>query len=145
MILAFTIPGQPRGMPRHRTTRTGHTYTPKWATEYKAKVALAAKVALRGQTIPDAPLVVYIAAYFDAPKRKPKRVVLPGKYTWSECVLWETLSHDAKPDADNVAKIILDAVLPRDERVADLHVHKRFSNRPRVQVEIKWKDEGASR
>ena len=140
--VAFTLLGEPRGMPRHRTLRNGRAYTPKWAKLYQRAICATFRQHFFGP-IPDVPTRVEIHAVFAAPKRKPTWFTGPVAH-YRSAVGYEELRHGNVPDADNVAKMVLDAIWPKrggvpDSRVYNLHVTK-FYGRPRLEVVVTFHD-----
>jgi len=134
-MISFTIPGQPKGKARPRMCKSGHVYTPSGTVIYEHRVQ-AAYLAVAGTVNPrDEISTVEIVAYFAAPKRIHKKLI--GENDWLPC--------GSRPDADNVAKIVCDALnkiaWTDDARVATLKISKRYAMRPRVKVSIVW-DEG---
>ncbi len=118
----FEVPGNPRGKGRPRTRVVGgggkafaHVYTDAKTAAYENLVALAAKQA--GVTALEGAVEVKIDLYFARPKRL-LREKDPGG----------VLPHMSKPDADNVAKAILDglAAFIRDEAVTYLRITKWY-------------------
>lgn len=128
--IIFTVPGVPQGKGRPRVTRNG-TFTPKKTRDYEKKVR-DCYIAQGGQMFPDdTPLFASITAIFPIPSSlsKKRRALFNGK------------RHCKKPDADNVAKAILDAlngVAYRDDSaVSSLLVYKSYGDDARVTVSIK--------
>lgn len=79
------------------------------------------------------PLEVKILAFYEVPKsysKKKKQEMLDGQ-------LYPT----KKPDIDNIAKCVLDALnklaYRDDTQVVRLHMEKHYNQIPRVEVEIK--------
>lgn len=126
----FTIKGEPRGKGRPRFTRTGRVYTPSETSQYEALVALGYRNSVRGYKF-TSPVRVTIGAYHKPPK-KSKKVV-------KDMLDWHILP-TKKPDVDNIAKIILDALngvaWDDDTQVVDLLVYKRYEEEPFVKVII---------
>lgn len=127
--IIFTVPGVPQGKGRPRVTRNG-TFTPKKTRDYEKKVR-DCYIAQGGQMFPDdTPLFANITAIFPIPSgiSKKRRALFNGK------------RYCKKPDADNVAKAILDAlngVAYRDDSaVSLLLVDKRYGDDARVTVSI---------
>lgn len=129
----FTVYGDPRGKGRPRFTRRGHTYTDQPTAEYEQAVANAWK----GEAlccIESEPTEITIDAFFKVPTSlsKKKRAELFGT----------AFLH--KPDADNIGKIVLDALnglAYQDDRQIDrLTVNKKYvwsdDERPRVEITI---------
>jgi Holliday junction resolvase RusA-like endonuclease len=130
--LIFTIPGEPQGKARHRTTKTGRTYTPAKTAQYENLIrqcflASGDQERLEGQ------IEANIQAFFSIPKSVSKKK--------REQMLTGEIRPTKKPDADNVAKSILDAcnkiAYDDDSHVVELFVEKWYSEEPRVVVELK--------
>lgn len=132
--LVFTIPGPPVGKGRARFARRGKfvaTYTPAKTVNYEALVKMAAQSVFDG-TPSELPITMMIQAYFAIPKSMKKSLLdLANK---------EKLQVTKKPDADNIGKIVCDAlngiIYHDDAQVADLRTIKRYSPIPRVVVTI---------
>lgn len=133
MMCDFEIEGKPVGKGRPRFKRMGNfvqTYTPEKTAEYEKLVRM--KFQNAGGAIIDKPVRVGITAFFAPPKSTKKRdriemlanLILPTK----------------KPDCDNIAKIILDALnkiaYKDDAQVVDLSVKKIYSEFAKVSVHI---------
>jgi len=104
-VIDFSIPGVPqgKGRPRFRTIG-GHvqTYTPETTRQYEARVKQAYISAVGGKiTIPvGVAAQIEIIAIMPVPKSLPK---------YKKALLYGT-PHMNKPDADNIAKAIIDGV-----------------------------------
>lgn len=94
-MAAFTYQGPVKGQERPRFGQ-GRTYESRKAKEYKAALRAAYKAQDGAKFEKGVPIVVYIHAYRPLPKDRPKRVV---SEPWT-----------VKPDADNIAKAVLDAL-----------------------------------
>lgn len=135
MTIVFRVPGVPQGKGRPRVTRNG-TFTPKKTRDYEKKVR-ECYIAEGGQMFPDAPLYAYITAVFPIPSSlsKKRRALFNGR------------SHCKKPDADNVAKAILDAlngVAYRDDSaVSHISISKIYGEDPHVSVFLLEEEETA--
>lgn len=136
-MIYFIIPGSAQGKARARTCRNGHTYTPDSTvlyenlvkTEFLRQCGRTQRVRA-GNERPA--LCMEIVAIHPVPASfsNRKRVaaltgdILPAK----------------KPDADNVAKIIADALnglaYDDDAQITDLHVMKRYGGDPEVRVRV---------
>jgi Holliday junction resolvase RusA-like endonuclease len=130
-FIKFTVPGVPVGKGRPRFTRTGHTYTPDKTAAYEEKVRLCWKTQTGSCFAGGIPLKASIIAYFPIPKSasKKKAAAMDGSF------------HTSRPDADNVAKAILDALngylYPDDSAVQIDRCWKVYTNgAPRVEVTI---------
>lgn len=131
MKINFVVPGEPQGKARQRVTRNG-TYTPKKTRDYEALVRKCYQYAANGQQFGEQPVCVIIRANYGVPKSastKKKNAMLLGE-----------IPPTKKPDADNIAKAICDAlngVAWRDDsQVISLIVRKRYDTIPRVEVYI---------
>lgn len=135
MEVSFILEGQPQRKQRPRFRRAGKaviTYTPKETLEYEAKIRAAYKEQVGETIFSDVPLHVYIAAYFDIPKSFSKR---KRQYAMANIIK----PHNTT-DIDNVAKVVLDALngtaYTDDHYITDLVIRKRYSDQPRIEVEI---------
>lgn len=129
MNYRMTVPGLPVAKGRPRFTRTGHTYTPDKTRRYETLVRECFDTQCGVLFSTGQPVFIMICAYFPIPKSYPKyrRVELDGAF------------HLKKPDSDNVAKAILDALnghaYPDDAAVQIAGVYKIYTNAaPRVDV-----------
>ena len=136
MYMFFEVPGTPRGKQRPRVVRqNGRTisFTPDQTVQYENLVRWCYKTAENSKRFPDdMPLKVIINAYYEIPKsasKKKRAQMLDGE-----------LRPTKKPDADNIAKIICDAlngIAYRDDaQVVTCIINKRYSEEPSVSVEI---------
>ena len=144
-MLKFTVPGQPQGKARARTFYNGkmgrmQSITPEKTVLYenliKACYEKESEQALFEGFFNDEPVRMSIEAVFDIPKSKSRKV----KEQMRNRVILPT----RKPDADNIAKVVCDAlngVAYRDDtQVCSLTVAKRYvtenENDPGVEVSI---------
>ena len=127
MTIGYTIGLVPRGASRPRAARGGgRVYMPP---EHRAWME-AAVVMLREQRQGEpfaCPLVVEIVAYWPLPKARPAWCT---RERWKDRVATLGIPYATKPDADNVGKIVLDAMveaglLEDDRFVVQLSVVKR--------------------
>ena len=129
----FEIEGKPVGKGRPRFRRMGNfvqTYTPEKTAEYEKLVRLRFQNA--GGLITDKPVRVGITAFFAPPKSARKKDKIE--------MLANRILPEKKPDCDNIAKIILDALNKiayiDDSQVIELVVKKRYSAEAKVIVHI---------
>lgn len=95
--VSFDVWGRVSGKGRPRFTRGGHAYTPKGTRDYESAIRDAFENAHGRPPGPfSGPIAVCIMTYRQLPKSTPKSVIS------------EPDTH--KPDIDNVAKIVLDAL-----------------------------------
>lgn len=130
--VVFVIKGEPKGKGRPRLNRySGSIYTPAETAQYERLVALSYSNVARGYKF-TSPVKVTVKAYHKPPKGKSKRVV--------QDMLNGHILPTKKPDADNVAKIILDGLnhvaWSDDTQVVDMMVSKRYGEEPMVAVII---------
>lgn len=116
-MITLTIPGRP---PTYRRARSNgaRRYHDKATTAERARIAAAI---VGAEPCPAGPLLVEVVAIWPAPKSTPRR----------DLPVWAWRAMD--PDADNVAKAILDGLqaagwLSDDNRVARLSVQKITSS-----------------
>lgn len=133
MMCDFEIEGKPVGKGRPRFKRMGNfvqTYTPANTAEYEKLVRLRFQNA--GGVITDKPVRVEITAFFAPPKSTRKRDRIE--------MLANRILPEKKPDCDNIAKIVLDALnkisYKDDSQVIELSVKKLYSEVAKVSVHI---------
>ena len=134
-MIEFTVQGQPRGKARPRviTAANGvtHAYTPQKTLDYEAEIQWAFRLAKIKEPFLGA-LRLEIIAFQNIPTdfNKEDRIkALSGE-----------LRPMRKPDADNIAKIIADALnglaYKDDNQIAELSVIKYYALEPYVKVKI---------
>ena len=139
--IEFFVPGTPVGKGRPRAARRGAgvvMFTPGRTVDYEALVAATAAAALAG----DAPLAHQL---LDGPLAAMLEMQFPVPASWSRARRARALAgaewHTSRPDADNVAKAILDAcngvVFRDDSQIVMLTATKEFSETPGVRVVIR--------
>ena len=136
--MKIIIPGEPQGKARARTVRcknTVHSFTPEKTVLYEnlVKTIYLREIAeFFGDSDNKIPLCVTILAYFSVPKSFSKAKRLDA--------LNNIIRPTKKPDADNIAKVICDALngvaYVDDTQVTELRVYKYYADVPRVEVEI---------
>jgi Holliday junction resolvase RusA-like endonuclease len=131
MKIEFTVPGEPVGKGRPRFTKDGHTYTPQKTRDYEDKIVQCWKCQSGKGFAAGVPLAAHITAYFPLPKSLSKK----------RAAAMDGTPHTKRPDADNVAKAILDALNTHayndDSAIASLTVWKyQTTGASRVEVTI---------
>lgn len=124
----FTVFGSPVAQGRPRFARVGNfvrVYDPDKSRTWKQDVKAAVLDALKGEPeIHDGALGLKLFFHLPRPKSLPKKV----------------MHHVKKPDADNLAKAIKDAVrgvLYRDDsQIVALEVRKVYGDPPRVVIAL---------
>lgn len=133
MIYEFEMIGEPVGKARPRmNTRTGRAYTPTNTKLYE--------YSLRQWFIREYPyfvpiesrVKVTIIAYFGIPKSTSKKKAAE--------MIAGNISPTKKPDADNIIKIVLDAMnnfaFKDDTQVTKLEIEKKYDNTPRIYIKV---------
>ena len=138
-MIAFTIPGPPQGKARVRTCRNGHSYTPENTVLYENLVKTeflrqcGREQRIRAEQNRPA-LGMEIVAVYPVTSGYSKRKTVSA--------LAGDLLPAKKPDADNVAKIVADALnglaYDDDAQITDLSVMKRYGQEPEVRVKV-WR------
>ena len=141
--IEFTVYGEPMGKQRQRFSRMGNyvrAYTPEKTTNYEGLVGYT-----YGETVVDkmkeepnfigifeGAIGVEIKAYLSIPESTSKKKKLQ--------MLDNSIRPQKKPDADNIAKIILDGLnkvaFKDDSQIVSLHVSKYYGERPRCDIRI---------
>lgn len=136
MRISFTIPGPPFGKARPRKGKYG-VYNPTSNAEYEAKVKAAYLEARGIQDPTDVPVRLYIRAYFAIPKSALRKRM--------DDKIKEGEEYVGKPDADNVAKSVMDGLngvaYIDDSQVYSLCCERKYSKEPRVEVFLWTKGE----
>lgn len=137
--MIFEVPGKPTGKARARTfynPKLGRvqSITPKETVSYEnlVKVCYSSSEDHR-EWFDKEPLMMYITAYFEIPKstsKKNRAKMLSGE-----------LHPTKKPDADNIAKIVCDALndvaYHDDTQIVKLIVDKKYTeSAPYVRIGI---------
>ena len=137
MITCFFIPGEPKGKARPRVNTTTHrAYTPEDTKQYERTVQYRYLNAYpSGQRFHTGPCTVMITAFYTVPVSWPR---------WKrQKALTEEIMPEKKPDADNIAKAVLDALngiaYKDDSQVVKLTVDKRYAEKGHVTVRIESK------
>lgn len=93
-MVRFIVEGKVLGKPRPRVNRNGMVWTPSRFKDYERKIQAAYIKA--GGTKLEGPVSVKVRTFRSMPKSRPKKI--------------ETEEDMFKPDADNIIKIVLDAL-----------------------------------
>ena len=144
--MQFTIPGPPQGKARARTVYNPHlgrsiSFTPDKTVLYENLIKSAYEASKdKVAYIDKEPLTMHITAYFEPAKsttKKNRAKMLAGEILPTK-----------KPDIDNVAKVVCDALnglaYRDDTQIVRLILNKRYTDGlPRVEVGIwPYKEEG---
>lgn len=130
----FVVPGAPYGKGRPRASSRGgfvRMYTPAPTIAYEALIAAQATHARGDWPVLDTPISLRVIAHHPIPaswSKKKQQLALSG-----DCI-------PGKPDLDNVAKAVLDAlngvIYLDDKQVVRLVAEKKYSFDPRVEVYV---------
>ena len=144
--IVFKVPGKAQANQRHRTTKTGHNYTPKETTEYRnwVRTCFVDAQIKSGWVYEEGPIIVQIDVFFEIPK---------SYQAWKvDAIKKHKYFPKKKPDCDNIAKGILDALnkiaYKDDSQVINLEVLKRFvegDNEPCVMIRMQNRPQAESK
>lgn len=130
MKVKFTIPGVPVPKARPRVVR-GHAFTPKKTKDYEALVKDVYRLTV-GEYLGDSAIVATIDLYFPIPEsysKSKKRRIEDGE-----------IKHTKRPDVDNCAKAILDAlneVAYRDDaQIVESRITKHYAVDGETRVDV---------
>ena len=133
MIYEFEIPGKitGKGRPRVNTT-TAIAYTPAKTKEYEELVKQYFIIKYRKINPLEGRIKINITAYFLVPKNTSKKQ--------EENMLNNAISPTKKPDIDNIAKIILDALnklaFKDDNQITKLEIEKKYGTEEKIFVKV---------
>lgn len=129
--VSFTINAEPYGKGRPRFRKDGHAYTPKKTKDYEHLVKTEYAIQTGNRQLKGS-IRAYITAYFGLNKSDSKKTIVKK--------LYGDLKPTKKPDCDNIAKTILDALngiaYDDDSQVVELFIVKKYSENPRVEVTL---------
>ena len=135
-MLTFEVPGDPHGKGRPKFSRRGNfvqTYTDKKTTSYEELVKFHANIAMVDLDPIKGAVAVYIYIKLAVPKSYSKKR--------TEACLSGLERPTKKPDWDNVAKSICDAiqgiVILNDTQIVDAHVTKVYAANAGVDIGVK--------
>ena len=152
--LKIKVDGEPMGKQRPKFSAAHKfvkTYTPKETIHYESKVVFEYKCALENMKLPKETIFfghgeeiwATIVAYFPITKdhyRYHKRTDTIDLNKEGQEMLEGKIKPTKKPDCDNIAKIMLDALngiaFPDDSQVIGLLVMKCYSDHPRVELTL---------
>ncbi len=130
----FVVPGSPYGKGRPRASSRGgfvRMYTPATTLAYESQIARLAEIARGDWPVMATPMSLRVIAHHPIPvswSKKKQQLALAGA-----CI-------PGKPDLDNVAKAVLDAlngvIYEDDKQVIKLVAEKKYSLDPRVEVYV---------
>lgn len=130
--LVIELSGEPKGKGRPRfSRRNGIVYTPDPTRNYEAALRFAGQSVMLQAAPWDGPLKVDVLAAFSVPRSWSKRK--------HEAALSGLIRPTGRPDLDNIVKMLdaLNGVVWLDDaQIVTATVTKRYSERPRLRVEV---------
>lgn len=137
MEVSFTVEGKPQGKGRPRFARQGRfvrAYTPKNTASYEELIRWAFRTHQNGfYADKGTEIYIYITAYYNVPKtatRRFKQDILAGA------------KPTTKPDADNIAKVVCDALnglaYYDDNQIVHMEISKEYGE-PHLKITLKTK------
>ena len=129
----ITIPITPVPKARPRFTRYGHTYTPKKTADYEKAIAEYWRQATNGFMYDkEQALIVNLVFGIPIPKSTSK--------SKTELMANGTIRPTKKPDVDNLAKAVMDALNDvawvDDSQVVRVSIYKEYAKEPYVYIYI---------
>lgn len=139
MTVEFTVPGAPFGKQRPRHTKGGHTYTPEQTKHHEKLIAWAYCSQCGAFRFPDGTTIeLRVTAYWPIPARATK--------SEREAMLSGEKRPTVKPDYDNIAKLVSDALngiaFDDDRCIVDAMQRKFYLTDPRTVVIIREAGKG---
>lgn len=133
MKYEFEVPGKITGKGRPRVnTNTAIAYTPAKTKEYEELIKQYFILKYRKIAPLEGRLAVTLKAYFAIPKNTSKAK--------TQQMLEGTISPVKKPDIDNIAKVVLDALnklaFLDDNQITKLMVEKEYAEEEKIYVSI---------
>lgn len=133
MIYEFEVPGKITGKGRPRVnTQTAIAYTPAKTKEYEEMVKQYFVLKYRRINPLEGRIKIEIKVYMGISQNTSKKQ--------KEEMLKNTISPTKKPDIDNIAKVILDALnklaFKDDNQITKLEIEKLYAEEEKVYVKI---------
>lgn len=129
--VTFIVEGEPQGKGRHRTTSTGHTYTPQKTALYEnwIKTCYLSRV---GEVMLQGAIRATVEAYYTIPKSKSKKI--------KALMQMGMIRPQKKPDADNVLKAVADSLngiaYKDDAQIVDVRVRKYYAEQGFIKITL---------
>ena len=133
MKYQFEVPGEIVGKERPRVNMyTGRVYTPGKTKDYEFLIQQYFKIKYPRHDMINGRVAVEITAYMKIPKSTSKNLI--------DDMLAGNISPTKKPDVDNIAKSILDAmnqyVFKDDNQVSKVTVEKKYGEIEKVHIKV---------
>lgn len=131
MKYEFEVIGEVVGKERPRVNMyTGSVYTPNKTKDYEFLIQQYFKMKYPNHQTLEGRLSIQIIAYLKIPKSTSNKK--------TQEMLENKISPTKKPDIDNIAKVVLDAmnkfVFKDDNQVSKISVEKRYENEEKVWI-----------
>lgn len=130
--MTFTVYGKPQGKARPRITKRGHAYTPQQTVEYEERIKQAFIKSKEKGYFNNEPIGMLILASYPVPKSMSKKD--------RELIEKGCLTPTKKPDIDNIAKVVCDALngvaYSDDKQIVMLTIAKKCSEEPKITVTL---------
>ncbi|WP_299084869.1 RusA family crossover junction endodeoxyribonuclease [uncultured Paraglaciecola sp.] len=137
-FIEFNVPGKPRGKARVWTDgRSGRKFVDKKTRDYMDQIVWCLRQAQRAVLKPTKrPINIRVEAVFEVPVSWPK---------WKrQAALAGDIAPTVKPDDDNIAKIVRDALngvlFADDQQVISSTDDKRYGEKPHLRVIVSVSD-----
>lgn len=136
----FILDGKPIGKGRPRFTNLGgyaRTYTPASTVNYERDLANAFNIQCNiNEEDFEKEIYIKIIANFEPPKSTSKK---------TRQILIQGMGYRHKPDADNIAKIVLDGLngvaYKDDNQITKIEIIKKYNETSYIEVEINYLEE----
>lgn len=132
-MIKFEILGQPIAKARPMMTKAGVAYTPAKTVNYESLVRYTYQSIYGKQEPLSGRIEAHVTAIFPIPKSYSKKKT--AELLQGHC------NYDKKPDCDNLAKSVLDALngiaYNDDSQITSLHVVKEYGTQPKVILQLK--------
>ena len=134
-MIAFTIPGKPKALKRHRySAKLGRSYDPSSKDKKQIWLQIAKykpKQPFKGS--------IYLKVVFYMPR--PQSHFRTGKYKHLlKDKFKDMVNHTFTPDLDNLVKMIADIIQPQmiqdDSQICMLQAEKIYSTEPKTEIII---------
>lgn len=133
MVYEFEVEGKIVGKERPRVNmNTGFVYTPNKTKEYETLIQQSFRIKYHNVKTIEGRVYVSIIAYIKIPKNTSKAK--------TKEMLDNVISPTKKPDIDNIAKSVLDAmnkfIIKDDNQVSKITVEKRYAEEEKISIKI---------
>lgn len=129
--LTIVVDGKPIGKARPRFGK-GNVYTTPETEAYETHVGYVARREMRSRQPFKLPLVMRVMAYFEIPASWPEHQ--------RQAALLGVVRHTRKPDFDNIAKVLADALngiaYEDDKQIVRFEIEKRYGPRAFAAVTV---------